>query len=536
MALVDDGSFRRAVENIGKWGDTDVFPFPIENHVMHDRTDDVITLLKQIPPKFREYINTDGLHSYSTLAPVGYTGFRWATQIDPMWNAYLLSLVISMASDIEQQRIPEDAKTVFSYRYRPRSSSLFSKDGWKNFQDRTRSLAESHGYVVTVDIADFYSRIYHHRLENALQNADPGKNKAPQVMHILGTISNGTSYGLPVGGPAARLLAELVLSRVDYLLMASPEIGPFCRYADDYRFFVNDLQKAYRILGFLSEKLLRNEGLSLQKSKTRIMTSTEYLSVLDPPNPPPGSAVRFLGLHIHFDPYSTTAVEDYEKLKAQLSQFDILGLLRSELTKGRIHAALTRRLVNALKFMDEEPREQAILSLLENIETLAPVVPQVMLAIRDALDSTSNQDFTLQVHRKVRQLIDESHIARIELNLSYIIRVLASSRSTENEHTLVRLYGAQHGYGSGIAPIIQRDIMLTMARWQAAYWLSDQKNYFHNFHPWVKRAFVIGSYYLGDEGKHWRDGNKSALRPFDLVVRDWAASKRNGAGDWKVPI
>ena len=35
------------------------------------------------------------------LAPVGYTGFRWAMQIDPIWNAAYLSWVLSIADQIE---------------------------------------------------------------------------------------------------------------------------------------------------------------------------------------------------------------------------------------------------------------------------------------------------------------------------------------------------------------------------------------------------------------------------------------------------
>lgn len=355
-------------------------------------------------------------------------------------------------------------------------------------------------------------------------------------MTILSKLSNNTSYGLPVGGPAARILAELVLNRVDRLLVAEPGVDKFCRYADDYRFFVPDMQSAYRSIGFLSEKLLRNEGLSLQKSKTRIMTSAEYLSTLDPPESPEGSAARFLGLHIHYDPYSATAIEDYERLKSQIEEFDILGLLRAELSKGRVHTALTRRLISALSYLDVVPRQQAVISLLENLETLAPVAPQVMLALRASADEIADDKFTEYIHSRIRDLITKSHyIARIDLNLAFMVRVLAGKRSIENEQLLIRLYNSSHGFGGGAAPTIQRDIMLTMARWRANYWLSDQKNYISTAHPWVKRAFLIASYSLGDEGKHWRDANKPRLDSFDRIVRDWVAEKIQDK-TWGVPM
>ncbi|WP_433535055.1 RNA-directed DNA polymerase [Micromonospora sp. CA-249363] len=535
MTLIQKSTLVRAVSNVAERGDTDVFPYPFENHVMNDQSDAVVALLDKISKSFREYSNSP-INNYSTLAPIGYTGFRWATQIDPLWNAYLLSLVLELAPEIEQRRLPVESQQVFSYRYVHDSpDGIFNASGWRDFQERTRQLATTSNYVVTIDIADFYSRVYHHRLENALQRADPGSNCTNQIMSILGKLSNNTSYGLPVGGPAARLLAELVLDRVDHLIAAEPSLT-FCRYADDYRFFVNDMQAAYRAIGFVSEKLLRNEGMSLQKSKTRIMTSAEYLSMLDPVNPAAGSASKFLGLHIHYDPYSPTASDDYERLRDQLNEFDILGLLRDELTKGRVHVALARRLIGALDLMDPEPRGQAVQSLMENIETLAPVIPQVMLAARSFIEKSEDEEVVKHVQGKIRELITSGHyLAHIDLNLAYMIRALVGKYSLENEQLLIRLYSTAHGFGSASSPNIQRDIMLALARWDATYWLSDQKNYVNSMHPWVRRAFIIASYVLKDEGKHWRDTSKSGLPEFDIIVRDWAASKV-ASPTWRVPI
>jgi hypothetical protein len=537
MPLLERTVLRRAVDNVANWGDTDIFPFPIENQVFHDRPEPTVDLLANLAANFDSEINSFPVGSYSTLAPAGYTGFRWATQIEPVWNVYLLAAVLSLAPEIERARLSESMNKVFSYRYRPETTdgSLFALDSWSRFQDTTRNLAEDHDYVVAVDIGDFYTRIYHHRLENALQAVDRSATKTKHIMAVLKRLSNNTSYGLPIGGPAARILAELVLNRVDHLLNAEPTLSTFCRYADDYRFFVDDIQAAYKTIGLLSEKLLRNEGLTLQKSKTRILKSSEYLSVLDPPDPTPGSAGAFLNLHIHYDPYSATADEDYERLRDQLNEFDILSLLRDELAKGRIDSALTRRLVQALRYLDARPREQAVLSLLESIETLAPVIPQVMIAIRDCT-SDLDPDFVDTVHARIRQLIQDRHyVAQVDLNLAFMIRVLATKHSIENELLLIRQYKSPHGFGDSPAPNVQRDIMLTLARWGVTYWLSEQKNYISTAPTWVKRAFIVGSYALGDEGKYWRDANMPTMSVFDKILRDWVADRRQDPS-WQVPI
>jgi hypothetical protein len=538
MPPLPKNDLRKAVDNIANWGDTDIFPLPVENHVFHDIPEKVTDLLSNLASNFDAEVTRFPVDSYSTLAPVGYAGFRWATQIEPLWNAYLLGTVISLAPQIESARLSEDQDKVFSYRYRPGTAdhSLFALDSWNQFQKTTRLQAEAHQYVVSVDIGDFYARIYHHRLENALRALDSSATKTKHIMTILKRLSNNTSYGLPVGGPAARILAELVLNRVDHLIMAEPTMNNFCRYADDYRFFVDDIQAAYKAVGILSEKLLRNEGLTLQKTKTRIMKSAEYLSVLEPEDPPAGSSGAFLNLHIHYDPYSPTAAEDYDRVKDQLNQFDILSLLREELTKGRIHTALTRRLVQAIRYMDALPRQQAVLSLIENIETLAPVIPQVMMAIRDCI-ADLEPDFIERVHSSIRKLIQDGHyVAQVDLNLSFMIRVLASQHSTENELLLIRLYQSPHGFGSGFAPYIQRDIMLILARWGVTYWLSDQKNYISSAHLWVRRAFIIASYVLGDEGSHWRQASMPLMGGFEVLIRDWVSDKRQRDGVWQVPI
>ena len=94
-------------------------------------------------------------------------------------------------------------------------------------------------------------------------------------MKILSAISDGASYGLPVGGPASRILSEILLNRVDRLLTL--EQIKFGRFVDDFVVFAKSREDAYSALIRLSGFLLNNEGLSLQKSKTRVMTAAEFL-------------------------------------------------------------------------------------------------------------------------------------------------------------------------------------------------------------------------------------------------------------------
>ena len=177
MSLISKKSFKKAVSCIAKYGDTDIFPFPFDNYIMQDTPDNVIACLEKAEQeicncsRIEEYIGKNNIYKFSTLAPVTQTGFRWATQLDSFWNAYLLAAVIEIAPDIERSRLSESSNHVFSYRYSKAPTEMYKTDGWSNFQVESQKQARKHKYVIITDISDFYSRIYHHRLENSLKSS-----------------------------------------------------------------------------------------------------------------------------------------------------------------------------------------------------------------------------------------------------------------------------------------------------------------------------------------------------------------------------
>lgn len=175
--------FDRAIRNIVAFGDTDIFPFPIENHIMFDVPERFKRLLIDLDNRFDALLYEYPPAKANAIVPVGYTGFRWVAQIDPLWNAYLLALTLSLADDIEKERTPTSRNVVHSYRYKwdETSSEIFSRDfSWRTFQVTSRDLAESAKYVVACDISEFYGRVNHHRLENALQHLDMELDNRPK--------------------------------------------------------------------------------------------------------------------------------------------------------------------------------------------------------------------------------------------------------------------------------------------------------------------------------------------------------------------
>lgn len=535
--IVSEASLRFAVRNISTHGDTDVFPYPLENHWLHDEEDAVVELLKEIDSKFSDRAAGYPVTFDRRLSGVGFNGFRAVTQIDPIWNAYLLALVVEIAPDIERARVPVDRGIVFSYRHKPEAKtySLFDRDiGWSQFHRKALELCATSEAVVSTDISDFYSRIYHHRLENALSQATSNRAAVTRIMDILRSLSQGTSYGLPVGGPASRLLAELLLNRTDRLLVTSRI--RFCRFVDDYFMFAESRAAAQVSMVRFSEILFSNEGLTLSRAKTRFLTPAELArssplaAPTDADSTDEATARDFVRLRLNYDPYSTTAEEDYDALQEELSRFDILGMLAREIRKSRIDEPLTRKLVRAIRFLPPQIRDGAMLSVAQNIETLFPIFPTIAILQRQLLDDLTPTTRE-RIFSSLRQLVqNNSHVALVPANMAYIVRLLAHDPSEEADVLLVELYERPDQ-----SMLVRRDVILAMTRRRCDYWLSLMIKRYSLATPWERRALMVASYALGDEGKHWRDHVRAQLDEVDDAFRIWVSKKNNGRS-WDIPL
>ena len=148
---------------------------------------------------------------------------------------------MTLRDDIAAARLPPSAQRVFSFRSEgARGDMLYAfKPGYKEFKDRQRKRTKpkSIRFVGIADIGDFYPRIYTHRLKAALEAATQNSHKDTiRVLEkLLTQFSGGTSYGIPVGPPASRPLAEAVLIDVDSALKARGV--DFVRFVDDYVIF-----------------------------------------------------------------------------------------------------------------------------------------------------------------------------------------------------------------------------------------------------------------------------------------------------------
>ncbi len=546
--MVKPAQFRsaatRAVRNIVAHGDTDIFPFPIENLAFSDMQEDIVELILEYDKNFDTYLTRFSPRNVNSLTPVSYSGFRWATQIDPIWNAHFLTCVLALTTKIERTRPHKTERMVFSYRYSlsKKTADLFDRNfGWFQFMNHSIALSKKYSFVVICDIAEFYSRLGHHRIENALMQIAGDTPYPKRIMSFLANYSNTRSFGLPIGGPASRILSELTINQIDQLLIGQGVV--FTRFADDYHIFADTREAAYRQLVLLSEMLFTNQGLSLQKSKTRIMTSIEFratnplrhqLPEADPEAEGKAAAdahkrSQLLRFSLRFDPYSPTRDEDFERLKREVRKFDIISMLKEELAKSRVHTALARKVVAAIRFLEGNYKDNAVRSLLNNNDVLYPIFSSVLLVVDQVFDelSTSTQRAIID---ELQQLIEnDSYIFRVDVHLSYGIRLLARSKTGKSRALLQGIYERRS------SPLIRRGIILAAAKLGDWYWLSNVKNAFRELSGPERTAFIVASYTLKDEGRHWRRHIQTELSLFEKFMLEWAGKKAKNAR-WVTPI
>lgn len=521
-------AIERAIANVIAYGDTDIFPFQAEILALSEQKTEAIDLILDLHANFDDRIEELPPTQYPAFVPNGYTGFRWATQIDTYWNLYLLALVIKVGGKIEDARLDRDRGIIHSYRFEKNGAEgLWNRQfGWKSFFEKSRALSENSEYVVVCDLSEFYRRINHHRLENALNHLND-RDVTKRIVKMLTYFSAGASYGLPIGGPAARLLSEILLNQVDHLMDRAGL--KFCRFADDYVIAVDSLKDAYAALVFVSEKLQLNQGLVLQRSKTRILTSSEYRSSkpfsleddADVEDDEIAAAKTYLfQISLYYDPYSGTAATDYEELKGAIAGLDILGILNHEIRKSRIHIPTINRLALAIRNASSAVAAEAVMTIATNLETFYPCLSGILILINQLYD---------ELPERTRSAIDDIICEQIESAgylfitpsyLAYAIKILARSSSARSESVVSLMSNHE-------SPIVRSAAMSALIRRGVWMSLSDLKNNFANMSPIERRLTIVASYVLGDEGSHWRGRIKRGADPFEKFTLQWMAS-RNG--------
>ena len=134
-------------------------------------------------------------------------------------------------------------------------------------------------HCVKLDIANYYERIYHHKLQQLLEVRGVPAPVTSAVSTLLRKFSNGDSHGIPQGLWPSDYLGNIYLLYLDEFLKAR---GTYAiRYVDDYRILCNSEREGLQILKECCS-FLRGIGLNLQPLKTSVVTVDKLKPDLKP--------------------------------------------------------------------------------------------------------------------------------------------------------------------------------------------------------------------------------------------------------------
>lgn len=531
--------FLRAAADIGAHGDNDTLPFDADNKFIKECKSDLASLAftyfdeleKNSPAHARNNIESLPVFSERLLVPTGAAGFRITTKLSPFWSVYFNGLGVAIASKFEPLRSPN----AHSYRFVEGQDGLFNRDrSWRAYREATLKddmLKKDGAIIVQTDISSFYEHIYHHRLENCINDLFPdGSTIATQVDRLLNKFSSGRSFGLPVGGQGSRVLAELLMNSVDQML--SDAGIAWHRYVDDYTLITASNEDAYKALSILSHALA-DYGLSLNRTKTTILSSKHYVDYVNTQLGVTDDESRYLReIDLHFDPYSDFAESKYGELKETVQSLDISALLNLELEKSQPDSFLVAQIGRTLKF-------HSPLIAIHLCETL--LYPKNLHAFRASWSTIMRGIAAVRAEKENEQIFDSldatldkiplhsSHLLLPEASCLHYLRTIRFKRTDERAKYLLDLY---NNTGSDT---IKRACIDCWRQWADRPSFQKVRNQWEKLGPEAQRMLWLAAPAFGDEGKFFRSQVKLSLsnawllgierneRPaFYKLYRDWA--------------
>jgi hypothetical protein len=531
--------FVRAAADIAAHGDNDMLPFDVDTRFVADNQQE----LAGVAFDYFQQLERDSVENNKSrvasltvfnerlLSPAGPSGFRTSTKIHPFWNLYLNGLGIAVADVLVSHR----SLAAWSYRFLPGGGEeLFDRaSSWRAFRESTADKARTSPddvVIVQTDIASFYEHISHHYLENQLTDlfGDQGR-VARQVVGLLTKCSGGRSFGLPVGGQGARALAELMLHPIDGELTVQ-NLG-WSRYVDDYVLFAPSSEAAYGALSKLSH-VLGDYGLNLSRNKTSLLSAKHYADYVSAQlGRDEDEASRLREIDVYFDPYSDTAVEEYDSLRETVASLQVQKLLNRELEKSLPDTFLVTQIARTMKLQTSDVAAQLIVTLLgrSNLNAFRASWSSIMRGIASL---RSNEQF-VDIFDHIDVLLDNvpthsSHLLQAEANLVHYLRTLRFARTDARAVFVRRIYEETR------SETVRRGCIDCWRKWPDRPSFTMLRNRWNQLSPETQRLVWLASYSMGDEGAglrrqfqnntevSWALGiERQNVKRFSSIYRSW---------------
>ena len=500
--------FIRAIDDLESHGDNDMLPFDIDTVFISDSKDKIAKIAfnlferleKSGKKNTKDILNSIQIYSERLLSPTGASGFRISTKIHSFWNIYLNGLAIAIAEKNEVYRSPN----AHSYRFIKNGSSIFDRNkSWKAYKEATikdPALENNDSVVIQTDISNFYEHIYHHRIENFINDLfGSSSTVSTQIDRILSQLSSGRSFGLPVGGQCSRVLAELLMTSIDKLLTLSKL--KWHRYVDDFTLIADNQAEAYRAISILSN-VLADYGLSLNKTKTIMLKAQHYKNfVYSQLFTEDDNSSRLKKIDLHFDPYSDNPISNYEELVETVEQLNVQTLLDLEIHKSQPDTFLVNQISRTLKLHDPKLALQLCNTLLSpgNLHSFRASFSTILKGIISIRTDTKYTSIYSSLDQMVDNIaIHSEHLLLPEANCLHYLRALRVASTSQ------RAIYVHEKLETSSSEAIKRACFECIRNWKDRASFISARNKWPSFTPEIQRMLWLASFKFGDDGTHFR--------------------------------
>lgn len=468
-----------------------------------------------------EKIDLDTYEPYKltrVFAPKNRANIRVVHLLHPQDLLIYTALVLIAKNDIEANRVALKAQRVFSYRADiSRQNVLYeAKDSYAKYKEQLKAkcTAASAKYVAVADIADFYPRIYQHRLENVIESVATTQRVRDVarvlVRKLIGNLMEKNSYGIPVGPYASRLLGEAILIDVDAMLQGAQQ--NFVRWVDDYSVFCKTEYEAQSVLFALGEFLFSKHGLTLQSAKTTIAPigdyRTRYLTEHEEILSDRDAAIKALrefGAGYEGDEEPEEPDEgEVENTLAILQGLDLKGMLEASLADTTLvdYEAVVYALMKLPRIpgAPADLKREVLNLVIDNAELLYPVAEQIAKYV------LSFDDLTQQERKKIAKSLLKPLKSKRNPPPPYyamwVLHVFASEPEWNHAKDIAAIYA------SAKSEVVKRYAALAVNTSGTRADVVSIKDDYVSASPLLKLAILVASRRLGaDERKHWKQAN-----------------------------
>ncbi len=296
----------------------------------------------------------------------------------------------------------------------------------------------------------------------------------------------------------------------------------FCRFVDDIHIFCKTRQQAQIAFYDLAEILDKQQKLSLQSHKSKILSADDFIEYAEraiAEAPPPSlklerEIIEVIDRYSNGDPYRRIdAAVLSEEDKAILSQHNLEEVLNSYLDQGEPNFV---RICWLFRRLAQVGVPGAIPLAVAKLEQFSPAIADLASYLLSAQYGYPLSEWK-HVGEAILHALELPIIRHSEYLTVILLDLFARLPLLNHLESILQKYRTRGSY------MVNRKIIRVAAAHHADYWLHQRKEEFPGADPWLKRALIAGaSTFSKDERKYWLQRIEKEGTELEKFIAKWA--------------